>query len=58
MPRQKIKTLIKKSLIAQHYQINWNFEDDNNKKLPAGIYLLRAAIGTKTFTKKIVKINP
>ncbi|MGQ9702628.1 MAG: T9SS type A sorting domain-containing protein, partial [bacterium] len=55
---KKIKTLIKKSLIAQHYQINWNFEDDNNKKLPAGIYLLRAAIGTKTFTKKIVKINP
>lgn len=54
---KKIKTLIKKSLINQSKRIVWNFDDENNKKLPAGIYLLCAEIGTETFTHKIVKIN-
>lgn len=54
---KKIKTLIAKSWIKHSQQILWNFKDDNNRRVPPGIYLLRAEIDTEIFTIKVVKIN-
>lgn len=54
---KKVKTLMSNKHIAQNQKIVWHFDDDYNRPLPAGIYLIKAEIGNRIFTEKVVRIK-
>ena len=50
----EVKTLVNKMQGAGLKTINWNGLDDNNKKLPSGLYLYSLQSGSFRETKKML----
>ncbi len=53
---QCVRTLVNANQNAGIYELNWNGNDDNGRKLPQGIYILWIETERFSKTKKIVKI--
>ena len=54
---QCIKTLAHSTQDAGIYEIEWNGEDNSNRKLPQGVYFLRMVAGDYLATSKIVMVR-
>uniref|UniRef100_A0A7V1EIV2 T9SS type A sorting domain-containing protein n=1 Tax=candidate division WOR-3 bacterium TaxID=2052148 RepID=A0A7V1EIV2_UNCW3 len=54
---QNVKTLVKKKLDKGIYSIRWNGIDENNRRLPSGVYFVRMTAGKKKITHKILMMK-
>lgn len=54
---QKVKTLVSENQMAGNYTVIWNGTDDNNRKLPSGIYFYRLTSSQNIETKKMALLK-
>ncbi|MEO0083312.1 MAG: T9SS type A sorting domain-containing protein, partial [candidate division WOR-3 bacterium] len=54
---RKIKTLVNDNLTAGFYRTIWNRTDDNNRKVPAGIYFYELKANDYTARHKMIIAN-
>jgi len=53
---RKVKVLLAEGIIYSPTQFFWSFTDENGNSLHAGVYLIRAKIGTEIYCRKLIKI--
>jgi hypothetical protein len=49
-----IRRLLDGRFEAAIHHVAWNHRDDHGVDVPAGVYILRARVGAKTFAKRVV----
>jgi len=54
---QIVKTLVSESLKSGTYSIVWNGDDQNGKKVSAGLYFTRIQANGKALTNKMLKLR-
>jgi hypothetical protein len=57
MAGRRVRTFERGVLSPGEYVVSWDFRDDSGRVLPAGIYIVRLAVGGQTFTQRVVRLR-
>ena len=52
-----VKTLMNSRQRAGHTDLNWNLSDNEGRTVGAGIYFVRATLGSKTFNRRVTVLK-
>ena len=50
----RVRTVTRQHLTAGEHEIPWSLDDEGGHRVPAGIYLVRARLGSEAFVRKVV----